>query len=93
MVKAGSVYFAAVVYNAMAACAEVYQAPVLTDSTVLRIRAVGDRVVHQIPWRQVLDWADGESYLVFGGTPPIPIWGTALAPPPEPGFQAFRPAQ
>jgi hypothetical protein len=89
MVNAGSVYFAALVYNAMASCAEVYQAPVLTDSTVLRIRAVGDRAVHQISWRHVLDWAHEESQLVFGGTPPIPDWGGTSAMSPETACSAL----
>ena len=67
-VKARSAYFAAIVYNAVAGFAEACQAPLLTDSTVLRIRAVGERRVHRIAWRQVVDWAQGEARVAFENT-------------------------
>jgi hypothetical protein len=65
-VRAASVYFAAIVYNAVAGCAEVSPAPQLKDASVLRIREVGVRRVQRIQWRQVLDWANGEALTAFG---------------------------
>jgi hypothetical protein len=72
MVKAGSVYFAALVYGAMANCAGENQLPVLLDSTELRIRAVGDRRVRRILWWHVLDWANREAKLAFDGAESAP---------------------
>jgi len=67
-VNAASVYFAAIVYNAETADTNMNRVPALTNSTLLRVRAVGHPRVYLIWWRDVLEWANREAELAFGRT-------------------------
>ncbi len=69
MVKATSEYFAAIAYNAET-CMHGDHLPPLTGSTILLVRAVGQRRIRRVLWQDVIDQANSEAELAFGKSEP-----------------------
>jgi len=70
MVNATSEYFAAIAYNAERSCMREDHLPPLTSSTILRVRAVGQRRIRRVLWQDVVDQANREAELAFGKSMP-----------------------
>jgi hypothetical protein len=89
-VNATSEYFAAIAFSAESFCMRGDRLPGLTGSTILRVRAIGQRRICRVLWQDVVDQATREAELAFGQS--IPAAERLAICPVEPEF-SFEPSQ